>query len=330
MQVERRDDWDADGGGWVGDRVSGRERSSRQSARRAEQEEVEWDQHATDSGRSPILSYVYLKLKLTPPFLQRLDEKSFGISKLGVVSLLNVHRLIYRDSSVGWDIVTSHLLHVQHYTVAPAATRLQAADVLDQILVVAPRNLSTGGDDLQRRIQTQVLVALAAQAEPALRPQTSTDIEIRRMAFDTLIKILESNGHSFIAGWERIFHVLRTACPSALTYAPPSPGEDSPHGVALDRIDEDDAGDLLRPGTAGGTVSYFGSSDKSAKTPILVRTSFPSLQLICTDFLGALTIDELRDCIGTLAEFGKQADDVNVALTVRAFSFSSFTSSPRS
>lgn len=143
-----------------------------------------------------------------------------------------MHRLIYRESSVGWDIVTSHLLHVQHFVAAPAAIRLQAADVLDQILVVAPRNLSTGGDDLQRRIQTQVLVALAAQAEPAVRAQTSTDIEIRRMSFDTLIKILESNGHSFIAGWERIFHVLRTACPSPLALPPPSPSPgplDTPH-----------------------------------------------------------------------------------------------------
>ncbi|KAL8279821.1 hypothetical protein RQP46_007671 [Phenoliferia psychrophenolica] len=245
----------------------------------------------------------------------RLDEKSFGVSKLGVVSLLNVHRLIYRDSSVGWDIVTSHLLHVQHYTAAPSAIRLQAADVLDQILVVAPRNLSTGGDDLQRRIQTQVLVALAAQAEPAVRGQISTDIEIRRMSFETLIKILESNGHSFIAGWERIFHVLRTACPSPTTLPPPSPAvvtADSPQHT-LNTIEEDEAKSLsLR--SAGPTSSYFGA-ERTARTPILVRTSFPSLQLICTDFLGVLTIDELRDCIATLAEFGKQTDDVNVALT---------------
>lgn len=239
---------------------------------------------------------------------QRLGEKSFGVSKLGVVSLLNVHRLIYRAPSVGWDLVTSHLLLVQHHVVAPVGIRLQAADVLDQILVVAPKNLSTGGDELQRRIQTQVLVALAEQAEPAMRPQSSTDIEIRRLALDTLFKILESNGHSFVAGWERIFHVLRTACPPALAYAH-SPAVDSRR--SLDTIDEHN--DQIAVKQAG---SYFGG-EGVARTPILVRTSFPSLQLICTDFLGALTIDELRDCIGTLADFGKQADDVNVALTVR-------------
>lgn len=239
---------------------------------------------------------------------QRSGEKSFGVSKLGVVALLNVHRLIYRDPSVGWNRVTSHLLLIQHYVVAPIVIRLQAADVLDQILLAAPKNLSTGGDELQRRIQTQVLVALAEQAEPAMRPQSSTDIEIRRLALDTLFKILESNGHSFIAGWERIFHVLRTACPPPLAYAH-SPVPDSRR--SLDTIDKDNG--QLAVKSAG---MYFGA-EGVARTPVLVRTSFPSLQLICTDFLGALTIDELRDCIGTLADFGKQADDVNVALTVR-------------
>lgn len=240
---------------------------------------------------------------LTDSALQRLGEKSFGVSKLGFVSLLNLHRLVYRDSKVGWNLVTSHLLLVLHYTVAPSDIRLQAAEVLDQILLAAPKNLSTGGAELQKRMQTQVLVALSEQAEPAMRVQNSTDIEIRRIALDTLFKILEGNGHSFIAGWEMIFHVLRTACP-------PSGGlpitVDASH---LDTIDEN--------ANSTPTSPSFFPDNKAVRSPILVRTSFPSLQLICTDFLGALTIEELRDCIGTLTEFGRQADDVNVALTVR-------------
>lgn len=227
------------------------------------------------------------------------------MSKLGVVSLLNVHRLIYREPSVGWNLVTSHLLLVQHYTVAPPVIRLQAAEVLDDILIASPKDISSGGEELVRRIQTQVLVALAEQAEPAIRIQTSTDVEIRRMALETLFKILENSGHSFIAGWDRIFPVLRTACPSHLAILPSTPtGE-------LDTIDEEDS---------NNRSGFFLNTERQAKTPILVRTSFPSLQLICTDFLGALTIDEVRECIGTLADFGKQADDVNVALTVRFIS----------
>ncbi|SCV74793.1 BQ2448_7822 [Microbotryum intermedium] len=251
---------------------------------------------------------------------QRLSLTSFGVGKLGVIALMNLHRLIYRDAKLGWNLVTSHLLLVLHHTPAPSTIRLQAADVLDSILLVAPKNIATAEDTLQRRVQTQVLVALAEQAEPHMRIQTSTDIEIRRMALDTLFKILENDGHSFITGWERIFHVLRTACPSHLQHPPPSPSAplDDMSSSGLDAISEDgdrsmSAFSPLRP--SGADYRNEPTMAKSSKNSVLVRTSFPSLQLICTDFLGALTTDELRDCIGTLADFGKQKDDVNVALT---------------
>jgi len=273
-----------------------------------------------------------------------LQEKSFGISKVGTVSLLNAARLIQQPPSVGWDLITGHLLHVVHCTVAPTPIRIQAADVLGQLLVLALKTLASLGKesdiDLAERVQTQVLVALAAQAEPGPRLQTSTDVDIRRMALETLLKILESNGHAFVTGWDRIFHVLRTACPSALVWAaPPSPVPSAGGGAAasrrsLDTISEYDglghggmmtplradgagyfARDSISGGGGGGTTSA--ASAKGAKTGVLVRTSFPSLQLICTDFLDPLNDDEIRDCIGTLAEFGKQGEDVNVALTVR-------------
>lgn len=250
--------------------------------------------------------------------MQRQGEKSFGLSKLGVVSLLNIERLTHSASATGWDIVTSHLLLVQHYAVAPPAIRLQAAEVLDQILLAAPRALSTGRDeDAIRQNQKQILLALASQAEPESRPQSSTDIDIRRMALEALFKILETDGHSFVTGWEQIFDILRTACPSPLAFAPASP---APTTAELETIEEMDGRNAisLRPGRSPSS-QFFG--DKSSRSPVLVRTSFPSLQLICTDFLEALTIEELRVCISTLAEFSKQVDDVNVSLTVCCFFF---------
>ncbi|GAA5895692.1 hypothetical protein JCM8208_005301 [Rhodotorula glutinis] len=262
-----------------------------------------------------------------------LQEKSFGISKVGTVSFLNTARLIQQPPSVGWDLVTGHLLHVVHCTLAPTPIRIQAADVLGQLLVLAPKTLASLGKeseiDLAERVQTQVLVALAAQAEPGPRLQSSTDVDIRRMALETLLKILESNGHAFVTGWDRIFHVLRTACPSASVWAAPPSPVPSAGGAAsrrsLDTISEYDGlghGGMMTPLRADG-AGYFArdagtsaaSTARSAKTGVLVRTSFPSLQLICTDFLDPLSNDEIRDCIGTLAEFGKQGEDVNVALT---------------
>lgn len=220
------------------------------------------------------------------------------------MSLLNIQRLTHGTPTAGWNIVTAHLLLVQHIIAAPAAVRLQAAEVLDSLLLVAPRNITPGTDELARRVQHQVLLALASQAEPAARVQSSIDIEIRRLALDTLFKILETNGHSFSAGWIQIFDILRTACPSPLAniQSPATPYSAQFTADPMEVIEEE---------------SRALAREKSAKSPVLVRTSFPSLQLICTDFLEALVGEELRVCISTLAEFGRQADDINVALTVR-------------
>jgi hypothetical protein len=249
--------------------------------------------------------------------LQRLGDKSFGLSKLGVVALLNISRLLRSDPRIGWDIATSHLLLVAHLSGAPQSLRLQATEVLDSILIAAPKDLPEDDVDLRGRVHRQVLIALDDQAEPSHRTQSSTDIEIRRLALDTLLKILESDGHSFTSGWDRIFHILRSACPStalAQSTGPPSPALDSMSprkSYSLEPIAEGDP-QALRPAIS----SYFSLPEKSVRTPVLVRTSFPSLQLVCSDFLSALSSDELKDCVGTLADFGKQTEDVNVALTV--------------
>ncbi|GAA5977223.1 hypothetical protein JCM11641_003881 [Rhodosporidiobolus odoratus] len=286
-------------------------------------------------------------------------ERSFGISKLGVVSTINVPRLIQGDpDKVGWDLTMGHFLFVLHCTTAPTSIRIQAAETLGQLLVLAPKNLeslsssapfsspspsrssSTQHEDflaLQRRVQTQVLTALSSLASPAPRLQSSTDIDVRRLALESLLSILESNGHAFVAGWDRIFHVLRTACPASTFVAPPSPSPSSTSLGArrsMDTITERDSfapmtplRSSVGPGGGGGGGGYFGSGAaegpaRSAKTAVLVRTSFPSLQLICTDFLEALSPEEIRDCIGTLAEFGRQGEDVNVALTANGLLWS--------
>ncbi|GAA6056217.1 hypothetical protein JCM3770_002092 [Rhodotorula araucariae] len=262
-------------------------------------------------------------------------DTSFGVAKLGAVALLNIARLIERPPAVGWDLATGHLLHVLHCVTAPTAVRMQAADVLGQLLTLAPKSLASlvdragdgDGHDVAQRVQAQVLSALAAQAEPAPRLQSAVDVDIRRRALETLLRILESNGHALVTGWGTIFHVLRTACPTPSSTAgawpvPPSPIPSSARR-SLDTISEYDGMGPMTPlrtgGVGDGGGGYFSARDagaaRGAKTGVLVRTSFPSLQLICTDFLDPLSAGEIRDCIGTLAEFGKQGEDVNVALT---------------
>ncbi|PLW12876.1 hypothetical protein PCANC_17545 [Puccinia coronata f. sp. avenae] len=224
----------------------------------------------------------------------RQNERSFAVAKLGSVALLNIRRLVLSDREIAWTPITSHLLAVQRYPEVPSNIRLQAADVLDHIILSVPKLITNLDETLQCRIQTQTIEVLGMQAAPDPSAQTSTDLEVRKLGFETLFKTLENNGHSFIAGWKLIFDVLRTACETPVTHS--------------------DSWTTPKPlGLKGKGTSK--SSNKPSKLSLLVRNSFPSLQLICTDFLTALKLEELRQCISVLAEFARQTEDINIALT---------------
>lgn len=199
---------------------------------------------------------------------------------------MNIPRLTTRPSEAGWDIVINHLLLVQHWRSAPANVRLQAAHIFDRIVCEAPKGSPDSPEEQQKHTQEQVFQALMRQAEPQDRSQVSTDVEIRQAALDTLHKILESQGHAFLCGWKTIFSMLQTACP---------------------------AGNAQTPATASASET---SAATASKTSQLVRVAFPSLQLICSDFLAALSVEETGMCVATLTAFGRQVEDVNVALTV--------------
>ena len=245
------------------------------------------DQRHQDLGKCPL--YTLLFVLVNAATQQRPGEKSYAIAKLGEVSVMNIQRLLARPSALGWDIIISHLLVVQHFQAAPANVRMQAAEIFDKIVSAAPRDVETEKPDIQKRVQEQVLKALSEQAEPQPRVQTSTNIDIRKAALDTLLRMLESYGHALVCGWTTIFNVLGGVCPSTSASAKPE---------------------------------HIGASSvTTGKGSVLVRVAFPSLQIICSDFLAALSLNELRLCITTLADFGRQADEVNVALTVRTLCF---------
>ncbi|OAV93395.1 hypothetical protein PTTG_11843 [Puccinia triticina 1-1 BBBD Race 1] len=230
----------------------------------------------------------------------RQNERSFAVAKLGSVALLNIRRLVLSDSEIAWTPITSHLLAVQRYPEAPSNIRLQAADVFDRMILSVPKLLNNLDETQQYRIQTQIIEVLGRQAAPDPSTQSSTDLEVRKLGFETLFKILENNGHSFVAGWKLILDVLRTACETSATQAP------------------SDSVTTIKPlnynlGSKGKGTSK--PSNLPSKLSILVRNSFPSLQLICTDFLTALKLEELRQCISVLADFARQTEDINIALT---------------
>ncbi|PIL34637.1 hypothetical protein GSI_03416 [Ganoderma sinense ZZ0214-1] len=227
-----------------------------------------------------------------------LRSGDFGITRLGGVAMLNIHRLIYRSPAVAWDPITGHLLSVVRHQHAPPTIRVQAARVLDDVLVVVPRNVTSSGD-LQPVVQRRVLDVLALQVvpEPAGSAITTTSIELRRMGLETLHQILQSSGHTLVVGWETIFEMLSSVCkPAPAPTATPATPTPSPSFQDLSK----------------GRPPSLGYINEKGYTS-LVKIAFQSLTLVC-DSLSSLSPEHLRLCISTLGQFGRQAD-TNIALT---------------
>ncbi|KAF8151507.1 hypothetical protein B0H34DRAFT_664561 [Crassisporium funariophilum] len=239
----------------------------------------------------------------------------FGISKLGGVALLNIHRLIYRSPEVAWNTTTSHLLMIIRLPYAPQAIRVQAARVLDEILLIVPRNLSSTGE-LQAEVQRRVLDVLAQQVvpEPVMtsQQQTTTSVELRRMGLETLHQILQASGHTLVVGWEIIFQMLESVCrPLVVSSTTQQPSRSiSTDSVSALATGSSSAAARNRPLPLG-----LGNPTEKSYSG-LVKIAFQSLTLVC-DSVSSLSPQHLRLCISTLGHFGRQAD-TNIALTAAA------------
>ncbi|KAJ7123851.1 hypothetical protein C8R43DRAFT_1098976 [Mycena crocata] len=273
---------------------------------------------ATDSSQSleePYSTTPTLSPRLEPAHRRRvsgihlprtLRSGDFGINKLGGVALLNIYRLIYRSPDVAWDTTTNHLLSIICLPYAPQPIRVQAARVLDEILVIVPRNLTTTGD-LQAEVQKRVLDVLAQQIVPdysAVGGSTTTSVELRRMGLETLHQILEASGHTLVVGWETIFEMLASVC------RPPPPAR----SASLDSISVLSSPPSPAVRTRPMPLGLGNPSEKSYTA--LVKIAFQSLTLVC-DSVSSLSPAHLRLCISTLGQFGRQAD-TNIALTAAA------------
>ncbi|KAG8863454.1 hypothetical protein FRB96_008194 [Tulasnella sp. 330] len=222
----------------------------------------------------------------------------YCISKLGQVALQNIHRLLYRDTDIAWDEVTSHLLSVLRDQSTPSTLRVQAAGVLDEILVIVPRNVTTAGA-LQGDIQQRMFEVLSQQMFLNDTNQ-AIGLEIRQMALETLRKILQSSAHSLVVGWETIFAMLESAC-QPLQPDPPTTNPSTPlrgKGLSI---------------STGSPRLPYSVIPPTRSTTALVRSAFQSLTLVC-DTLDSLSPDQLQLCIRTLGQFGRQ-QDTNIALT---------------
>lgn len=196
-------------------------------------------------------------------------RKSYPLLSLTTVIHLNVDRLAHAETlSDAWSSATLHILHLAQDPSLKQNLRMQAAEALDHFLQEAMK----ARDGEFSLLQQRVIDCLTQQSILDSRATLATDIEVRKIALDTIFSILEVYGHNLVLGWNAFFSTFNDAC------------------------------------------SVDASEETKSKLP-LIKVSFAALQVICSDLLSKLNLDELSRCIETLVNFCKQDEDVNIALT---------------
>ncbi|KAH0544969.1 hypothetical protein FGG08_000895 [Glutinoglossum americanum] len=232
----------------------------------------------------------------------QLQEDHFGLAKLGELASINMSRLIFNgpDAS-GWDILIQELVSVACSTCASASVRLKSAEVLTTVVMEAAMTTTSEPTGIRADVQQRVLSALRAEicglGEEVLEASVAAQgagIEVHRIALDALKSVLEQSGEALVSGWDIVFDIMTSVFGGE---TPPSPAAS---------LRESAPPSILRRASKG-------------RSPKLIRSSFSSLQLICSDFLSSLPTSCILVLVDTLFEFCSQDDDLNISLTTITF-----------
>ncbi|KAK5987788.1 Protein MON2-like-like protein [Cladobotryum mycophilum] len=224
------------------------------------------------------------------------QEFQFALAKLGEIAMINMERLLsYDPDESGWTPLTEQLIKTLDSPSMNPPVRNRAAEILSKLMLEAAT--VTGG--LQTEIRGPIQLRLLGALRDALAPlqksgrgisvaNTTTDVDIHRIILEGLRSIIEDCGQSLVSGWDIAFDIIGSV--------------------------------FLRDSNAYGEreppINARGLKTRSSK---LVRSSFNSLQLICSDFLSSLPNSCFLILVDTLYKFCSQDDDLNIALTTITF-----------
>jgi hypothetical protein len=231
----------------------------------------------------------------------QLQEDHFALAKLGELASINMSRLTLNEPDVsGWNILVQELVSVACSKYISASVRLKSAEVLTSVIMEAAITTTSEPNGIRTDVQQRVLSALRAEIcgldeedlEASVAAQ-GADVEVHRIALDALKSILEQSGEALVSGWDIVFDIMTSVFGDE---ALPSPRTS---------LKESASSPILRRASKG-------------RSPKLIRSSFSSLQLICSDFLSSLPTSCILVLVDTLFKFCSQDDDLNISLTVSA------------
>lgn len=258
--------------------------------------EMESDQAKTPiSAKTPSTFHKRTHSSGSVRLVSNISENVFAIAKLGELAQINMSRVIGPNPTTnGWTMIVKQLTVVASSRELSNIVRLKAAEILNEITIAAARAVTEENTknvaEVQRRILTalkEVLEFTDKSSDGKVDSSTrSAELEIHRAGLESLNAILEHSGQSLIAGWEIVFDIITSI---------------------FDSKGKSNSG--LR------TISEWEIA-VVAKSPRLIRSSFSSLQLICSDFLSTLPTPCILVLVDALYAFCSQLDDLNISLTV--------------
>ena len=215
-------------------------------------------------------------------------ESMFLLEKLGVVIQSNVDRLLREDTTdSGWDLLTNKLTHILTAQMCNPEVRIKAATCFNQMAVLTATAQGLQDLPIRNEIRARSFGAILKEirnlhgpSRLGSRMSLQCDLDIHAHALDASRTILEYCGDSLELGWGSVFSIVNSIFDSR---------ESSDSPMASDNV-------------------------RSAR---LVHSSFGSLQLICSDFLGSVPSSSLLQLLDTLFAFSDQSYDLNISLTVR-------------
>ncbi|PTB76654.1 hypothetical protein M440DRAFT_1375853 [Trichoderma longibrachiatum ATCC 18648] len=224
------------------------------------------------------------------------QELQFALAKLGEVAMINLERLLRFDpKESGWEMLVQKLIQMLDWGVLSPPVRTRASEILAKLVLEAANAAGTLPADIRGAIQLRLLGALRDALKPLQKrgrdisvANATTDVEIHRIILDGLRGVIEDCGQTLVSGWDVTFDIIGSVFTTRVT-------------------DAADRESIISARTLG---------TRSSK---LVRASFSSLQLICSDFLASLPNSCFLILVDTLYKFCSQDDDLNIALTTVTF-----------
>ncbi|EHK48274.1 hypothetical protein TRIATDRAFT_215962 [Trichoderma atroviride IMI 206040] len=225
------------------------------------------------------------------------QELQFALAKLGEIAMINLERLLaYDPKESGWNSLMQRLIQTLDSSAISPPVRTRASEILAKLALEAATAAGGQSPEVRGAIQLRLLGALRDSLKSLQKggrdisvANATTDIEIHRIILDGLRSIIEDCGQTLVSGWDVTFDIIGSV-----------------FKTREENLEED-------------KESVTSARNLGTRSSKLVRSSFSSLQLICSDFLPSLPNSCFLILVDTLYKFSSQNDDLNIALTTVTF-----------